>query len=383
MKLYPHQQKFLDDNPNRALLAFDTGTGKTICATEWIKLRPGKNILVVCPKNIKGKWEKDITGIANAKVCTKEEFKKRDLSRVHGIVIDEAHHCAAPLFVQGRSQLAERVFTFIKDKGTHTPVLLLTATPIRSQPWNIHTLLTYLGIYIPMQEFRKDFYNLVNYPYLPRPAWEPKHDWRGRARALVERYAYVARLADVVADVPEQHEEIVRVKLSPETETAIEQVADENPSAEWYKRHRLQNGQEKVREIIGIADGFSKVIVVCRYREQIADYEKQLSKEREVFVLHGDTKDATAVISAAQASSECYFIIQADCGAGFDADTFACMIFASMSFSYVSLVQMRGRINRIHNLHPNWYYYLIAGEEDERVHEVLQSGQDFDINKHI
>jgi SNF2-related domain len=319
-----------------------------------------------------------VDGMKHVKVVTKEEFKKFDIERVTGIVVDEAHHFASPLFSKGRSQLAEKMYCFVKSKP-QAPVLLLTATPIRSQPWNIHTLLTYIGIYIPMDQFRRDFYMLINRPYLPRPAWEPKPDWRKKARALVEKYALSARLVDIVESVPEQHEETVVVELDGDVAQQIEDVADENPSAEWFAKHRLQNGMDKVVAIKDIAGGFRKVIVVCRYREQLALYAEELGKEREVFELHGGTKDTNAV----QESSECYFLIQADCGAGFDADTFACMIFASMSFSYVSLVQMKGRINRIHNLHPNWYYYLTAGEEDERVVEILQSGRDFDINTDI
>jgi hypothetical protein len=60
MELYQHQKEFLKDNPNKKLLAWETGVGKTLAACEWMKLRPYlPNAIVICPKNIKQKWIND------------------------------------------------------------------------------------------------------------------------------------------------------------------------------------------------------------------------------------------------------------------------------------------------------------------------------------
>ena len=35
MQLYTHQQRFLEANPKKALLAWEMGTGKSLAAIEW------------------------------------------------------------------------------------------------------------------------------------------------------------------------------------------------------------------------------------------------------------------------------------------------------------------------------------------------------------
>jgi superfamily II DNA or RNA helicase len=105
-----------------------------------------------------------------------------------------------------------------------------------------------------------------------------------------------------------------------------------------------------------------------------------LSKEREVFVVTGGTKDQEATIKAARESFECYLLIQADLGAGFELPEFSYMIFASLSFSVRSLTQMKGRVLRINALKSNWYTYLIGGKCDESVYKrVVVDGQDYVI----
>ena len=113
------------------------------------------------------------------------------------------------------------------------------------------------------------------------------------------------------------------------------------------------------------------------YREQIAELEKALSKDRETFAIHGGIKDQEAVIKKAAESDECYFIVQAGIGAGFDADTFSCVVFASMSYAVRDYVQMKFRVRRIHNLHPVKYYYLIGGHCDRAVLHNIELGKDF------
>lgn len=369
MPLYPHQQAFLDKNLTKALICFETGTGKTRTAVEWLRRYQG-NAWVIVPKRIKKKWQVDLSDV-KATVVTKEEFKKLDITNPTALIIDEAHAHASALFTKGRSQLAEHTYNLIR-KYPQMPVLLLTATPISSTPANLHTLLTYTGVYIPWPTWRDRFYNLERLPYLPRPAYIPKKDWRQLIQPVLLQYAHVALMKDCVDVLPPITEEIISV---PAGKFKVE--VEWEPMAAFVAEHRHEQTKkaEKIREI-GV--GYRKVVVVAYFREQIEELEKELKKDKTVYVLHGGVADQEAVIKQAQEDEECFLICQSSIGAGFDLNTFAIMIFASQGYSYLASVQMKGRIRRIHDLKPVKYIYLLGGRIDRAIKKRIELGKDFD-----
>lgn len=372
INLYPHQKKFTEQNPDKALICFEVGTGKTFTAVEWLRSRD-QNALIIVPKRIKKKWQKDLSDV-KGNVVTKEEFKKLNLDsfgQPSALIIDEAHFANSGLFIRGRSQISTRIYEFIK-KYPDMPVVLLTATPISSSPWNLHTLLCYIGIYYDWKKWREKFFELKKMPYLPYPAWLPKKTWRKDIQEYLKKHAHMARLSDCVEYLPPITEEVVKVQsepfiINPEWE----------PMAAFVAEHRNEqlNKPSVIREI---GEKYRKMVVVAHFREQIEILEKELSKDKQVYTLHGGTKDPEEVIRQAQEDDECFIILQASVGVGFDLDSFDVMLFASQGYSYVSFIQMKGRIRRIHNLKPVKYYYLHAGRCDKMIYKQLGLGKDFD-----
>lgn len=373
-KLYKHQERFLEKNPDKGLLLWEVGTGKTLAACEWIKLRPNRRALVVCPKAIIGKWKRDLheTG-TKADVMTRDEIKKVDLTPYSVLVLDEAHDFASPLFNKQRSQRATKIYNHIKDHPK-TNVLLLSGTPCRSSPWNIHTLACYIGHFWPVKQFREEFEYLTDmygrgwhYALVP--------DWRKRIRPYIEKISDIVLLKDCF-DVPVQHEQIIKIPWTTKQEHALgEQYLE--PAKGWHTRHRAENGHEKLAKLKEIISGYRKVVIVCYYIEQIRDYALEIAKERQVFVLQGSTKNQDKVISSAREADDCCFFLQADIAAGFDASEFSVMIFASQSFKFVANVQAKGRILRANDLHENTYIYLIGGKNDKSVFDTVKLGHDF------
>ena len=135
---------------------------------------------------------------------------------------------------------------------------------------------------------------------------------------------------------------------------------------QFVEDHLLEQGG-KDKEITRISKGYRKVVVVAHYRQQIDELYKKLSSERETFVLDGRTGNVESVIADAEASSECYFIIQSSVGAGFEIPSFSCMIFASQSYSVRNFVQMKARIRRINALKPVIYYQLLGVKRAQAV----------------
>lgn len=371
--LYKHQARFIEKNPDRALLLWEVGTGKTLAACEWLKKRTDRKALVVCPKALVGKWKRDLKEEgAVADVMTRDEIKKADLAKYQCLVLDEAHDYASPLFSKARSQRATKIYNHIKD-NPDTHVLLLTATPIRSTPWNIHTLACYLSIFWPVRAFRNKFEHMTS--MYGRMHYELNKTWRTDVREYVEKVADIVLLKDC-ADVPKQHQQVIEIPWTPKQHNEIGQMYLA-PAQEWHERHRRENSYEKLDVLKELLSGYRKAIVICYYVSQIEEYAKELAKERQVFVLSGSTKDQDAVIAAARASDDCVFFVQASMGNGFDAHEFSVMIFASQSFKFIDNIQSQGRILRMGNLHENTYIYLLGGKCDRAVFETIEKGHDF------
>ncbi len=370
LKPLKHQEKFGKGYTGTNLLVHEGGTGKTICACLWLKDGRDRDALVVCPKRVVKKWRVELTKWgAMATVLSKEQFKKTLYKKWSAVVIDEADEFCSPLFTKQRSQLTERMYNLFKVYPT-IPRLLLSATIIRSSPWNLHTALTLKGHYIDFTKWRDVFFSLEKRPYMARPGYLPVKDWREKIRKVLEKHADIVLLSDCVDELPPVTEEIIEIKNPKFINTEWE------GSKAFFEEHRHEQ-RLKAKEIINIGKEFRKIAVVANYREQCEELYKELSKDRETFMIMGGIKDQEEIIKKAQDSDECYFIIQASLGAGFDLNTFSCMIFASMSYSVRDWVQMKYRMRRIHDLHPVKHYYLLGGRCDRAVRETILLGKEF------
>lgn len=367
---YEWQKKFLNEPNNHALLCAEAGTGKSHTAGEWVK-QIGRDVrpVVFCPKQIVADWQ---TRTPNAMVFTPQTILKADLpSLPTAIIVDEADAFASPLFIASkRSKCAEKLYQYIRQ-NPQAHVLLLTATPVRSTPWNLHTLLCYMGRYTPFKDWRDRYFYLDVKPYLPRPAYVPRPGWQKMMQEVIDKNATIALMRDMVDELPAETYE--RINLKPPT---YEKNEEWEASKQFVEDHLLEQ-DSKPSQIKAIAKGYRKVVVVAHYTAQINVLAKELGADRECFVLDGRTKDVAATIAAAEASSECYFIIQSSVGAGFEIPSFSCMVFASQSYSVRNYVQMKARIRRINALHPVIYYHLIGGRCDNMIYSSILDGKDF------
>ena len=373
-KLRPHQQRLLEENPSYALLVHEMRTGKSLIGKNWSE-HPVRNAVavIVCIKSNKNEW---VELCPNALVLTKEEFK-RDWKSIEGatcIMVDEAHNFAAPLHIaKKRSALAEALYNFMrKHEGVH--VLLLTATPLSNDPASLHTLLTYIGLNCDWKNYQSRFYNLEYKPFLPRPAWFAKANWREEANKILDKHADIVSFAECVGSVPPVTHEVIVVKTG-------KRPYEEDEEYHWTKDH-LHEQSKKLPEIRRIGNGFRKVILVCHYTAQIDALEKQLKKDRPVFILDGRTKDAAKVKREAQEAPDCYLIVQAKMGMGWDGYMFSCMIFVSSAHRQIDYTQMLGRLTSVDHGKPMLYFHIHGGQWDKLIHATLVAGEDFNPHRH-
>jgi len=364
MILRKHQERILNEDPDKVLLCWEMRTGKSLPASVMTK-RSGNNGIIVCPKQLKKDWE---ASNPEAKVYSKEEFKKnwREIKNPTSLVVDEAHTFGSALFTKNRSQLSTAMYEFIR-KYPRLKVWLLTATPIRNDPSSLHTLLCFIGVYIPWNKWRDRFYVLERKPFLPRPAYFPKKGWQKDIKTVLEKYSDIVSLRDCVEYLPPVTKEVVKIPTPKfKRDPAIEY--------HWTQEH-LHEQSKKVDYIKTL--GYRKIIVVCHYTVQIDEFTKKLGTERQVFVLDGRTKNADQVKKDAQEADECYFIVQASMGFGFDGYMFGALVFASMSHKALDHTQMLGRLTNIDDPKPQFFYYLIGGRWDKRIYDSIILNQDF------
>lgn len=367
----PHQQKFIDWNPKKALLNWEARCGKSLPASIWVDhpCRTGNTYIITPKQNVKD-WKAFNT---KATVLSKEQFKKiaHTIENPTAIVVDELHTFGSPLFIKGRSQLATALYSLLK-KYPDCHFLGLSATMIRQNAWSLHTLLCYAGIYYDWKKWRSNFFTLTKMPYLRFPAWLPNKDWRIKIRPFLEKHCDIVSLKDVVEYLPSVEMKVIKIK-QPKYIKPIDEVVT------WVDEHYWEQ-HGKIKEILNL--GYKKIILVCRYTEQIDFLADKLKEEKPVFVLDGRTKDQSAVKKEAQEAEECYFICQSSMGETWDGWQFGCMVFVSLGHSCYQYTQMVGRQRHLEHLRPIEVIFLIGGRWDQRVYDtVVVLGKEF--NPHI
>lgn len=370
MELLDHQQRIVGLNPTKCILNWEMRVGKSLPAAVWVDLNEQSgNTYIISKKSNKKEWE--AMG-SKATVLTKEEFKAvaHTIKNPTAIVVDEVHHFASALFVKPRSALATSLYNLLKEyPDCH--FLGLTATPVRNSPWSFHTLLCYLGVYYPWEQWRNDFFRKEKMPFVRFPIWVPRHNWRELMDPYVQKYTDIVALKDVVHYLPPVSSRIIKIKQKPYKKPVDEIVT-------WHDEHKWEQ-QGKVKEILEL--GYRKVIIVCYYTYQIDELAAELKNEKPIFILDGRTKDPGKTIQEAQEASECYFIVQSGCGEGWDGYQFGAMVFCSMDHTYVSNVQMHGRQRHPKYLRDIEIIYLVGGRWDQKILTAYNNAQDF--NPHV
>ncbi len=419
MKLYNHQEKIITDDPKKCGLFLGTGSGKTRIA---LLLARG-NVLVICPKTQKEdkNWERENEKITRANrihltVISKEQFRRDHtvIGSFDTVIVDEAHTCLGVTpntrqrnrqQIPKASQLFEALEQFL-HRTKPTRLYLCTATIVKSPMtvWAARWLLgkiTGKGKLASFLFFRDNFYTKLPMP--GREVYAPKRDsnTKDRLAQLVRDTGYTGRLEDYV-DMPEQVFKTEYLELTAGQKKRIKEIPLEwpDPLVGALKKHQVENGvlngddfsekeefeNQKLEKILDYAIEFPRMVIFARYRAQIEQIASALRKTgRTVFILTGDTKDRGELILEAKTASEYVFICQSSISAGWELDECPVVIFASLDFSLVNLIQAQGRISRINNPKRNLYIYLtVKGGVDEHVYKtVVNTKMDFHLAQYI
>jgi superfamily II DNA or RNA helicase len=390
--LYKHQQEILDASPNKALLALDTGLGKSFLSLELAKVKNKAPVLIICPKALTQNWEREITeaeiGMPYT-VITKETFR-RDWDKLPNyptIIADECHY-----FASLTSQMSKTLTKYFKKWNTPYRYLL-TATPYMSTPWNIFVLANHLDLGLSYWSFRREYFVDVNMGGRMVPL--VKKGKEEDIKAIIKKVGFLYAMEDCF-DVPEQVFELETFELTPPQKRGIKNITEPEHIVYWTKRHQIENGclkgdeyteteyfkSNKTERIRDICLEHKKVAIVCRYNAQIDMLKETLEKDKHhVLLIRGDVKDRDAVVQEVNKLDEVIVLIQASCSEGYELQTVGTIVFASLDFSYKNYKQMKGRFLRANALKKNLFIHMVVDDGvDKDVYNNIMNKQDFSLS---
>ena len=376
----------------KILLCHDTGTGKTLTSILWANKVAENNVLVIVPKALRENWRRNLHQYSTKDwiVYTKEEFRTMwaTVRDYDAIIVDEAHY-----FAGMKSQMHKNLMKYLKKYRTEN-VLLATATPYLSTPWNIYAIAALLGHEWSYSRFQAKFFTQQHFH--KRIVWTPKAGCKDEIATLVAKLGDIVHIEEC-ADIPDQTFETELFSLNSAQEKAKEEVEEFNPVVLFTKHHQIENGtlkgekgytddlfiqSDKADRVVELAQTNKKVAIVCRYNLQINLYVSLLEKKvkKNIYVIQGKTKNRDAVVQQVEQEKECVVLINAACSEGYELPSVGLCVFASLSFSYKDYKQMLGRFLRINKLKKNVYLHLVTkGGIDESVYKSIMNKQDFDI----
>lgn len=391
-ELYLHQRNLLQRNPDKELLCWDVGTGKTMGSIEWAKLKPHNKILVICPKALRLNWEREINkyygSLDRWEILSKEEFRKdfKTIFRADIIIVDEAHY-----FAGTKSQMTKSLLSYVRTYDVKY-ILLLTATPLLASPWSIFILAKHLGHQWSYLNFRDRFFQdrYIGRRIIP----EVKPGIEEEIAKLIKSIGDVVDINECV-DIPEQTFEVEYIELTEKQKTGKKMILETNPIVRFVKEHQLEQGSVKSDgyventffpsykndRILELIKQNNKIAVVCRYNLQIDHIKEEIIKakiNKSIFVIRGDVKDRDEVVQQAEAADKCIVLINAACCEGYELPSINLCVFASLSFSYLHRKQIIGRFLRLNKLSKNVYIDLIVpGGADEAIYKAIVNKKSF------
>jgi len=400
MSLYQHQEEFLKKKIDKGLLVWSCGTGKTMTSITWAfeKTRSIINnkghVLIICPKALQENWAREIakSGLRlNHLIISKEQFSKnwQTLEKAYAIIIDEMH------FFSGiKSGMSKNLSKFIK-KYNVPYILGLTATPYLSTPLNVYVLGKHVGkvgYEWSYPYFMQEYFFQVNMGgrMIPMVRKNIEEDIAERIREIAD----VVDIKDCI-DIPDDVNVVEHFKLTSSQLSAIKKIPDIVPIVRWTKTHQIAGGtckgdeynpdqyfkSDKLDRLLDIVSENKKLLIVCRYNNEIDYIHGELINKKKVFIINGSVKDKQSVVDEANNTDDCVLLVNASCAEGYECPTFPIMVFYSIDFSMPKLVQIRGRIQRMNAIQKCTYIYLVCEGIDTDVHEcVVVKKQDFHLS---
>ncbi len=351
---------------DKLLLCVGTGLGKTLTSLILAEKYSGK-LLVICIKKKKADWIRD-TVHRDTIVMTRDDIYTKPIpDDVSVIIIDELHMVVS----NTTSKRFDVLYNYIKDIPARTPIICLSATPIRT--WQ--SLFSYYCIF--GESTPEDF-----------PRWQKRFQYIGeqwaksKAGKAFKKRVYKDRNDTVTQEYIEKGLRKISYIYFEDNPNATETeiivpitlnfpITENQPTSHDF--YRLENKHPaKVHRLLELIEDWT--VVVCYYREEV-EWLKELLGCRAVS--GNDEYDEEMKL-------EKVLVLQGDSATGYELPNHKRMIFYSYSYTYINFVQAKGRIDRGDMPHVE-YIYLEAKYSDcreptmdNKVRKSLKNKSNFD-----
>lgn len=398
-------------NIERAVLAFDTGTGKTPTTCKVLEAWQVESVLIITPAIVRLHWQNELdewwpdhsdTGVINVgrtrKGLSKAAVLRRSaayaapiqivsyalldqvsLSGWDAVVLDEAHRLANP-----GSQQSKRVAEILSACGGDCRVLALTGTLVPNQPkdaWNVMNLL-WPGLYGQTREG-------YDFPYQFLQRYTNQRDngygsvWEGLRAEHADEFSSRLRASTLrltKSDVAEYLPPFT-VSLLP-----IDSVASACLPESFDSWKAVQSGLDSgtaeklpfVKEWVSdsFATGATHLAIMTHLRETVAEVGTQLlTTGVELFLITGEMSPEERNAALAKAKTTPKAIVVAtmhSVGIGIDLTFATSALFVELYYRPETVIQALGRFSRLSGVAPSSVQILVRrGTIDERVANSL------------
>ena len=393
MQLRPHQQKTVNEAPDKYGLWFRQRVGKTATAIKLADTR-ARNCLIISPKSVKKNWVREVNNW-KASDCVFYVVSKEDVrlgkipSGCEAIIVDEAHMA----FGNYQSKTYKALERYIKTNDCKY-VWLLTGTPMTATNWSIYSYGKLLGKDWNWMQWRNHF----NVPIKMgnRIIWQPKKGMEKELQETLKKIGTVIDLKDI-ADIADDEDIFEYFCLNAAQKAAIKLSFDPMPIIRYTRQHQIESGSlkgdeynetkyyecDKDKRIKELVEQNDKTIIVTRYLANLNKYEQQLIPTgKRIFKISGQEKrTASEIATEAEECDNCVVIIQSDTVAGYNLQSFSLVIFASMSYSFVNYDQVRFRTKNMDKSTGCTYVHLLTDGDsiDQAIYDSIKNKQNFSI----
>lgn len=313
-------------------------------------------------------------------------FKGKKITHFYDMVIaDESHKIKNPNSIQSKQ-------TYFLSRGSKYR-LALSGTPKGNQDWDFFAQYRFINDQIfgsKTTECKREFFEPCGYMM---------HDLRLKDSKKLEFYRlvndYSFRITkDEALDLPPLVETVIPVELSPETRKYYEQMEEESlitledqditASLAITVVNKLQQicsgfiyDEDKKAIPLGNPDKLAylralledqldkKVVIFCKYTQEIDLIYRDLSKNYKVLVYDGRSKSEDWI----KFKTGKYDILLTQIkkgGTGLNLQNASVVIFYSLSYSYIDLSQAKDRVYRSGQKNKVTIYYLVVKNSIER-----------------
>lgn len=397
MKLFPHQERALDNTyeKNRVAYYLDMGLGKTFVGSEkmW-ELNTPYN-LVICQKSKIDDWKDHFHQFYDYEVIVFDQQRIEDIPPESVLIINYDKVWRRPELLKLRNfTLMMDESSMIKTESSNRSkfilklaadnVILLSGTPTGGKYEELWSQLHLLGWKITKKLFLKQF--VVQ-------EWDDRNQkfvitgYKNveRLKAKLRQYGAIFMKTEEVFDLPAVNDQIVKIPGTKEykqftkdhiIEIGEQELIGDTPAAKKLYLRQLagaynQNKLQYVKDLIDSTN--DRMIIFYNFKKEYAALVDLINKP--ISTVNGDQKD----LSAYEEHGNSVTLIQYQAGAmGLNLQKANKIVYFTLTDKSELFEQSKKRIHRIGQEKPCFYYYLLTdGSIEWRMLEVLKERKDY------